>query len=257
MKAVKELIKNKSLIWNFALTGLKIKYRNSVLGFMWTLLEPLLLLSVIYVVISNIMKSDIEQFPLYLLMGLIMWEMLSRGTNMGLESIKSKSSIMKQIYLPREIPSISAAITSSMMLCFELIVFAFFVIWFQFMPPITILLFPLVLLLEFVLIVGLCLPLSIFSIRYKDVTFIWKVVLSAGFFLTPIFYKLELLPEFIQEILFFSPMVQIVTIGRDLVLYGNLPSLDSIIVAVGMTLIIFVVGYSLFKKFEGKIIEEL
>lgn len=257
MTSVKELINNKSLIWNFALTGLKIRYRNSALGFTWTILEPLLLLAVIYLVISSILESDIEQFPLYLLMGLIMWEMFSRGTNMGLESIKSKESIMKQIYFPREIPAISASITSSLMLCFELIVFAFFMIAFQFIPPITILLFPLVLFLEFVLIVGLSLPLSILSVRYKDIVFIWKVVIQAGFFLTPIFYKIDMLPEPLQEILFYSPMVKIFTISRDLVLYGNLPSLDSIFIAIGTTLTVFVVGILIFKKFETKIIEEI
>lgn len=252
-----ELWRKRDLIFNFAISDLKIRYRNSVLGFFWTFLEPLLLMSVLYIVFTNIFKSNIGYFPLYILLGLIMWNMLTRGTEIGLNSISSRGSLLTKIYFRREIPSISSSITSSLMLIFELIVFGIFMIAFQFVPPATIALLPLILLLEFALVFGLSLPLSVLNIRYKDIQFIWKVILQAGFFLTPVFYKTDILPQTIQKFIYYSPMVQIINMAHDVTLYNKIPSMESIEIAVGTTSIVFVVGYAIFRKFERRLIEEL
>ena len=254
---IKELWNKRSLIWSFAISDLKIRYRNSILGFLWTFLEPLLMLSVLYIVFTNLFKSNIEYFPLYILLGLIMWNMLTRGTEIGLNSIASRRSLLTQIYFRREIPSISSTITSSLMLIFEFIVFGIFMIVFRFIPPTTIIFLPLVLLLEFSLVFSLSLPLSVLNIRYKDIQFIWKVVLQTGFFLTPVFYKTEILPVTVQKFIYYSPMVQIINMTHDVTLYNKLPSLESIEISVGTTFMIFVIGYIIFRKFERRIIEEL
>lgn len=252
-----ELWARRSLIWNFAISDLKVRYRNSVLGFFWSFLEPLLLLSVLYIVFTNIFKSQIQYFALYILLGLIMWNMLARGTQIGLNSIVSRSGLLTQVYIPKEIPAISSAITSSLMFCFEIIVFGIFMIVFQFMPPATIILLPLVLILEFILVLGLSFPLSVLNARYKDVQFIWSVILQAGFFLTPIFYKLDILPPQIQKIMNYFPLVQITNIAHDVTLYGKMPSLESIQISVITTAIIFAVCYAIFRKAQKRIIEEM
>jgi len=95
------------------------------------------------------------------------------------------------------------------------------------------------------------------NIKYRDIKFIWVVVVQAGFFLTPIFYKFEILPEYMQNILVYSPMVQIITMAHEVTLYGNLPSSNSVIIGVGMTFLILVLGFLIFKKLEKKSIEEL
>jgi len=252
-----DLWENRALIINFAVTDLKIKYKNSVLGFFWTFLEPLLLLTVLYLVFTNIFQSDIEHYPLFILLGLILYGMLQKGTDLGLNSLSSKSGLLTQIYFPREIPAISATITASLMLIFELIVFAIFMVIFQIMPSLTILLLPLILLLEFFLILGLSFPLSVLNVRYNDVQFIWRVVLQAGFFLTPIFYKLEILPETLQNILKYSPMVQILEMARSVTIYNSLPTIESVQIALGTTAIVFFVGYAIFYKLKKKVIEVL
>lgn len=247
----------KSLIYNFAISDLKIRYRNSILGFFWTFLEPLLMLAVLYVIFTNLFNSKIEHFPLYILIGIIMWNMFARGTQTGLNSILSRSSILTQIYLPREIPSLSSALTALFMLCFEIMAFAVFLVIFQFIPPTTVLLLPLVVCLEFILVVGISLPLSVLNVRYRDIQFIWTVVLQVGFFLTPIFYKSDILPSKIQEILYFVPMVRIIDMTHDLVLYNKIPNNESLLSCFIIVLAIFGIGYAIFRKMEPKIIEEL
>lgn len=257
MKITNEVWNKRSLIWEFAISDLKIRYRNSILGFFWNFLEPLLMLTVLYVVFTNIFETEIEFFPLYLLLGLIIWNMFVRGTQISLNSAQSKSNILTQVYIPLEILPISAALTSFMMLSFEIIVLSIFFAVFQLIPPITIIILPLLIILEFVLVLGISFPLSVLNVRYKDVQFIWGVILQVGFFATPIFYKLDILPEKIQTILMFSPIVQIMNISRDVALYGILPNMIQIIIVISTTSLILIIGYGVFRKMKNMLIEEL
>ena len=144
-----------------------------------------------------------------------------------------------------------------MMMCFEFIVFGIFMGIFRFIPPSTIILLPLVLFLEFLLVLGLSFPLSVLNIRYRDIQFIWKVVLQVGFFMTPIFYKIDILPQAVKQILMFSPLVQIFNMAHDLAIYNTFPSTLSIGIAVITTLVVLAVGYGIFKKIQSRVIEDL
>ena len=252
-----EMWKTRSILFNFAVTDLKVRYRNSILGILWSVIEPLLMLSVLFFVFSTMFKFDIPNFPIYLLLGIIVYNCFKNATTFALSSLSNRSALITQIYFPRSIPGISSAITAAIMLAIEVGILAVFMIAFDFVPPITILLLPLVLALEFIFVVGVCLPLSVLNVKFKDTEFIWGVVISAGFFLTPIFYQFNMLPEYIQNILQFSPMVQIVTMSHHVVLYGTLPSLNSVLYAVFSISIICIIGYSIFRKYQTRIVEEM
>ena len=254
---IEEMWQKRDLLLNFAISDVKVRYRNSILGVFWSLLEPLLLLGVLYFVFSTMFKIEIPNFPIYLLLGIICWNFFRNGTSIALNSLTNRSSLMTQIYFPRSIPGISAAITSTITLLFELVVLGIFMAIFQFMPTSTIILLIPILLLELILILGVALPLSVLNVKFKDTEFIWGVVISAGFFLTPIFYQFNMLPDYIQNILQFSPMVQIVTMSHHVVLYGTLPSINSVLYAVFSISIICVIGYSIFRKYQARIAEEM
>lgn len=143
------------------------------------------------------------------------------------------------------------------MLSLEMIVFSIFMVAFKFSPPVTIIILPLIIMLEFLLILGISLPLSVVNIKFKDIQFIWAIILQAGFFLTPIFYKSDILPEQVQKILIFNPMFQILNFAHDATLYGKLPTGGNIAIAIGMTCAIMLIGYIIFKVGSRRIIEEL
>ena len=252
-----EMWKAKGILFNFAISDLKIRYRNSVLGVFWSLVEPLLMMGVLFVVFSSMFRFEIPNFPIYLLLGIVCYNFFKNGTTFALNSLTNRSVLMTQIYFPRSVPAISSGITASIMLIIELIVLAFFIVIFQFAPPITILLLPLILALLFVLVIGISLPLSVLNVKYKDTEFVWLVVVYAGFFLTPIFYQFDMMPIEVQNVLQFSPMVQIVTMAHHVVLYGILPSVNSILYAVGSISVITAVGYLIFRKYQAKIVEEV
>ena len=252
-----EMWKTKGILFNFAVSDLKIRYRNSILGILWSFIEPLLLLAVLFIVFSTMFKFEIPNFPIYLLLGIICYRFFQNGTTLALSSLTNRSATITQIYFPRSIPGLSAGITSAIMLVFELMVLGIFMAVFQFTPPITILLLPLILALEFILVLGIALPLSVLNVKFKDTEFIWGVVVSAGFFLTPIFYQFDMLPQAIQNVLQFSPMVQLVTMAHHVVLYGILPSVNTILYAIGSISTITVIGYLIFRKYQTRIAEEM
>ena len=214
-----EMWKAKGIIFNFAQSDLKIRYRNSVLGIFWSLIEPLLMLGVLFVVFSTMFKFEIPNFPIYLLVGIVCYNFFKNGTVFALNSLSNRSTLMTQIYFPRSVPAISSGITAAIMLILELVVLAIFIVIFQFVPPVTILFLPLILALLFLLVLGIALPLSVLNVKYKDTEFIWMVIVHAGFFLTPIFYQFDMMPVQVQNVLQFSPMVQIVTMAHHVVLY--------------------------------------
>ena len=252
-----EMWKTRGILFNFAMSDLKIRYRNSVLGVLWSFIEPLLLLAVLFVVFSTMFRFEIPNFPIYLLLGIICYRFFQNGTVIALNSLTNRSATITQIYFPRSITGLSAGITSAIMLVFELMVLGIFMAVFQFTPPITILLLPLILALEFILVLGIALPLSVLNVKFKDTEFIWGVVVSAGFFLTPIFYQFDMLPQAIQNVLQFSPMVQLVTMAHHVVLYGILPSINTILYALGSISTITVIGYLIFRKYQARIAEEM
>ena len=252
-----EMWKFKGILFNFAISDLKIRYRNSVLGLVWSLIEPLLMLGVLFFVFSTMFKFEIENFPIYLLLGIICYNFFKNGTTFALNSLTNRSALMTQIYFPRSIPGLSSGFTAAIMLVLELVVLGIFMVVLQFTPPITILILPLILALQFLLVLGIALPLSVLNVKFKDTEFIWMVIVHAGFFLTPIFYQFNMLPDYVQSILQFSPVVQIVTMSHHVVLYGILPPVNSILYAVFSISVITGIGYVIFRKYQGRIVEEV
>lgn len=254
---MRKIWNNRNLISTFAINDLMIRYRNSILGFFWSILEPLLMLSVIYVVFTHLFKSQIENYPLYLLLGLIMWNFFTRSTSMSLMSLIGRGGIVSKIYFPREILPISACITAFIMLVLELGILGVFMIVFQFVPPITIFILPIILVLEFILALGVSFILSVSNARYRDIQNIWNIITYAGFFLTPVIYQLEVFPDNIRSILSLNPLAHILTMGHNATLFDKSPDLYLLLAIVVFSISLLTIGYFIFKKYVSKVVEEL
>ena len=253
---LREIWQRRSLITLFAINDVKLRYRNSVLGFIWTFLEPLLMLTVLYLVFTNLIKNSIQDYPLYLLLGLIIWYMFTRATSAGLSSLIDKAPIIQKIHFRKEIVVISSCLSAFIMMVFEFGAFVVFLVAFKFVPPLTITLLPLVLIDLFILVLGISFLLSVLNVYFRDIKFIWQVLLQAGFFLSPIIYTLDMFPENIRTLLKLNPLVSLLDATHNLVLYNMLPNANSIFYLVGVTITIFVIGYLVFRKKERMILEE-
>jgi lipopolysaccharide transport system permease protein len=254
---IKELYDYRNLIWVLAWVEFKQRYKNSVLGYFWSLLEPLLMLGVLYVVFSNLMKVQVEYYQLFLLQGIIMWSFFNRSTTMSLMAIAGKPQLVKKVYFPRDILVISGCLTALLMSIFESIVFLAFLLFFRIPLSLNILYLPVIIFLFFIIALGTSLVLSALNVYYRDIQYIWALVLQIGFFATPVIYPLSVFPPYLLKILSYNPLAQVIFLARDVTLYSKVPNLASFLFVIFIAVVILVIGYAVFTRFEPKFAEEL
>jgi len=247
----------RTLIWTLAWGEFKQRYKNSVLGYFWSLLEPLLMLVVLYVVFSNLMRIQVEYYQLFLLLGIITWNFFSRATSMGLSAILGRPSMVQKIYFPREILVISTCITALLMSIFESLVFVAFMAYFRVPLSANLIYVPVILVLLFLLSLGLSLALAALNVFYRDVQFIWAVILQAGFFATPILYPVTIFPESLRDIFLLNPMAHIIISARDTIIYSTPAAAGSLLYAGVTAAITLAIGYTIFAHYEPRFAEEM
>jgi lipopolysaccharide transport system permease protein len=254
---IQELYGYRELIFKLAWSDFKLRYKNSALGFFWSLLEPMLMLLVLYVVFSNLMRIQVENYQLFLLLGIILWNFLDRGTSMSIWGIIGKPSLVQKVYFPRDILVLSTCLTALMMTSLEFLVFVIFMAVFRVVPGVTIAYFPLIFIFQFLTVLGLSLALSALNVYFRDVQFIWRLAVQVGFFATPILYPISIFPARVQWIVMLNPMAMIITMMRDVTLYRLAPDPLSILYVAAASMAILLLGYMIFKKLEPKFAEAI
>ena len=252
-----ELLNYRDLILRLAWSDFKLRYKSSALGFVWSLLDPLLMLLVLYVVFTNLMRIQVEHYQLFLLLGIVLWNFLDRGTSMSIWGIIGKPSLVQKVYFPRDILVISTCITALMMTALEFVVFIIFMAVFRVMPGITVAYFPILFVLEFIIILGLSMALSALNVYFRDVQFIWRLIVQVGFFATPILYPITIFPENVRWIVMLNPMARIITILRDCTLYNTAPTLSSVVYVAMSSIVLLMLGYFVFDHLEPKFAEAI
>lgn len=235
----------------------KLKYRRSVLGIVWSVLNPLLMMCVMAAVFSFFLRYDsIPNYPLYLILGNITWQLMADATNMGMTSILDASSLLKKVKINRKLFPIQKVLFATVNFFFSLIAVAIVMIYFHIKPTKYILLLPLLLLYLTVFCIGVSLILSSLAVFFRDVIHLWGVVLTAWMYMTPIFYPVSLLAgnTFMMTVMKCNPMYHYITYIRDIFLYNRLPGLHANLVCAGMALIALVIGIIVFRKTEHKFI---
>jgi lipopolysaccharide transport system permease protein len=253
------LYEYRELIKNLVISDLKVKYANSILGFAWSLLNPLLMMMVLYVVFSNFFGSG-GSFVLYLLTGLLTWRFFSIGTTAALASIVGKPSLVTKIYIPREILPLSSTLSSliSSVLEFCVLVPLLFIFGVNISP--AILLFPVLLALFFLIVYGFALILSSLYVYFRDLNNIWDVLMQVGFFACPIMYplsQLSKLPEEVKSAYMLNPITILIEMYRDIFLNGTVPDAWSFGIVLGFGIILVVIGNMVFKKLQRRFAEEV
>lgn len=257
MNANANILNYHHLIKKIAISDFKLRYKNTVLGFFWSLLEPLLMLLVLYIVFTRLMRMEVENYKLFLLMGIVSWNFLAKGTGTSLHCILGKPGLVKHVYVPREVLVISSCITALMVAILEFLVFAILMIFFGSIPGLTAIYFPIILFIEFILILGLSFGLSTLNVYYRDVQYIWAVILQVGFFATPIIYPISILPPKIASLMMLNPMTRIIEMFRNSVIYHTQLAITDLSYAFISALIILVTGYLVFLKLEPRLAEEM
>jgi ABC-2 type transport system permease protein len=208
---------NRALLSELVRTDFKLRYQGSVLGYAWSLLRPLFLFIILYAVFVKVLKSggNIPHFPVYLLLGIVIWNFFVEMTVQSLASIVGRGDLIRKIRIPRWMIVFSSSISALINLGLNLIVIVIFMALNHVDLLKTTLWLPLILAEVYLLALGLSLYLSAAFVKFRDITYIWEVILQAGFYITPILYALTFIPSLtIQKIMLLNPMAQAIQDAR-------------------------------------------
>lgn len=265
LKAFKK--ENRVLLAELVRTDFKLRYQGSILGYAWSLLRPLLLFLILYIVFAKFLRlgATVPNFPIYLLLGIVLWTFFADMTNQSLASVVARGDLIRKIRIPRWIIVVSSSIGALINLGLNLIVVLAFVLISHMDLLITSLWLPLILLEIYILGLGLSLLLSALFVKYRDISYIWEVVIQAGFYATPILYPLTLITNVTyQKLLLINPMAQTIQDARYAVVTDQTLTMHNVydsnlirLIPIGICFLFLVAGVFYFKREAKNFAENL
>lgn len=242
------------LLQQLVLRDLKIKYRRSFLGYLWSLMNPLLMMWILTMIFSYVFRFDIPNYPLYLITGQIVFGFFSESTTVAMSAVLSNAGLLKKVYLPKFVFPLASVISSFVNMLFSLVaIFIVMVATDVSLQP-TLLFLPLGLVILFVFSVGIGLALSSLSVYFRDMFHLYGVLTTAWSFATPIFYPVNIIPEDLRYILYYNPLYYILDFFRKIILYDTVPDGSDIMLCIAISCISLVVGISIFRKLQNKFV---
>jgi lipopolysaccharide transport system permease protein len=267
IKRIAELYRYRELIRNLVIRDLKVRYKNSVLGILWSLLNPLLMTIVFTVVFTLMLRNDTPNYPVFFMCGYLPWSFLSESVVGGTNSIVGNAHLIKKVYFPREVLPLSDVLSGLVNFLLALVVLFGMILVFRVGLTASVLLLPVVIVAQILFTLGLVFFLSTANVFYRDTQHIMQVVMQAWFFLTPIFYPIEIIPEsatvlgmtvnlqmWVRRL---NPMASLIASYRDILLRGAVPGLDFLFRTIITCLAVFVIGYLVFCRYSRVFGEEV
>ena len=263
---IRELVRYRNLIRSLVIRDLKVRYKSSVLGFVWSLLNPLLMMVVFTFVFTVIFPTNgKEDFPIFFLAGLLPWQFFANSINMTTRSIVDNAHLIKKVYFPREALPIAGVL--SHLVNFLLALVVFFALFPLFRVRVTgwVLLLPVIILIQLLFTLGLAFVLSTMNVFYRDTQHIMETLMLIWFFLTPIFYSLEDMQPVLVGLRFdlrniiyaLNPMASLIKAYRAVLYQGSAPYFMDLGVTAFITLLVFVAGSLVFDHYSSVFSEEV
>lgn len=258
VKHFKELYDYRQMIFSLVKKELRGRYKGSVLGFMWTFINPLLQLLVYTFVFSVILGSPIDRYYLYLFVGLVPWLFFSGSMTGGAACIVNQKDMVKKIYFPREVMPISYVASGfvNMLLCF-IVIFAVILVTGAGINSITLLYLPVIMIVEFVMALGGAMLTSALTVYFRDLEYILGILMMAWMYFTPVVYTMEQVPEEVRFLFNFNPMTHVINAYRDVLYWKQIPELSTLIWGFALGMIVLVIGTISFNKLQKGFAEEL
>ncbi len=258
MSIFHEIYEYRQMIASLVKKDLKGRYKGSVLGFLWTFINPLLQLLVYTFVFSTILQSGIPQYYLHLFVALVPWIFFSSSLTTGSQIILGQKNMIKKIYFPREVMPIAYATSSfvNMLLSF-LVIFAVLLVSGKGVSLSAILWLPAVMLIQYLLVLGVTFLTSSLTVYLRDLEHIMGVLQMALMYLSPVVYSLDRIPEQWRTLYLCNPMAPILVSYRNILYYKIPPEGGELLLALGLSLAVLLIGWLTFGKLKKHFAEEL
>ena len=257
MEIFKNLYQYRELLKTNVKNEIRGRYKNSILGVLWSLLNPLLQLAVYALIFPLILKNDIPYYTIFVCVGLIPWTFFTTTVNQAAFTIIANGNIIKKVYFPREILPISVVTSNAVNFVISTIIILAFVIIYGLGVTPYMLLYPFILLIQYILLLGISFILSSITVYFRDLEHIIGIILMVMFYATPIVYSLDTLPEPFVTIMQLNPMAHIIEGYRSIFYYQTMPNMNNLLILLALSIILLVIGYFIFKKLQKGFAEEL
>ena len=257
MNIFRKIYNYRELLKSNVKTEIRGRYKNSILGIMWSFLNPLLQLAVYSIIFGALLAGGDQTYHIYICVALIPWTYFTTTITQASFTIIGNGDIIKKVYFPREILPISVVTSGAVNFVISTIIILAFVIFSGVGLSWYILLYPFVLLVQYVLLLGISFIVSSITVYFRDLEHIIGIILLAAFYGTPIVYKLEQLPANLQIIMQLNPMTHIINGYRSIFYYHQMPDMKILGILLAMSVGLTVIGYFIFKKLQKGFAEEL
>lgn len=247
-----QLWQYRELLRSLVSRNLKVKYQRSALGFVWTLFNPLVTALVLFVVFGYVLRIPVEDYWAFLLSGYFAWNYIQFSLNTATSVLAQHAQLRRSVAFPDELLILAAAFSRLVEYGIEILLILLALIFFHHHGvPASFVLLPVLVVLLVVLSVGLMLPLATFSVFYTDVQHAMPPVLLTLFYITPVFYPLDLVPETIRPVMMLNPMTPLLTLHHVVLFEGRWPSLELLGATSAVCVFIFFVGYAIFNRYKA------
>jgi ABC-2 type transport system permease protein len=251
---MQEMTANHELIWALAMKELRVRYKRSILGFFWALLNPLLMMVILTLVFSGIMRVPIHHYAVFIISALLPWTFFSQSLGYSIESLVSNGELLKKVRVAKSVFPVAAVLSniinfllSMLPLALILVVLRFPFHWTWVYLPV-----PLLALILFTLGCGFfCATANVF---FRDVSHIVQIVLSAWFYLSPVMYSIDFLPQQYRTFFRLNPMLYLLNQFRLAIYYGELPALKAVALCLVIGLGTLMIGYAYFRRSEDALV---
>lgn len=254
---LKEIYRFKYLIYNLVSRDLKVKYKGSILGFFWSLLNPLVMLIVYTLAFKYIIRIRVENFPIFFLCAFLPWSFLSSSLSMSVGSIKDNANLVKKVYFSREVLPLSIVLSNLVQFLLTFIILIPALLFFKIKLGIPLAALPLIILFQTAFTIGLAYIVSSLNVFFSDVKHLLEIFLQVWFWLTPIIYPANLVPERYQFLYRLNPGVLFVESYRDSLLYNKMPSISSFIALFIIGFVVLTIGHLVFTRYNKRFAEEI
>jgi lipopolysaccharide transport system permease protein len=254
---LKELYYYREMIKNLVRKELRTRYKGSVLGFLWTFINPLLLLVVYTIVFSIVMRVNIDNFSMFLFVALLPWIFFSTSVIISTGSIIANKDLIKKIYFPREVLPISVVSAGILNLLFGFVILLPCLLIFGIRITSAIIYLPIVVILIYIITMGVSLITACLNVYFRDTEQIIGIAMTAWFFFTPILYPVEIVPDKFLKLFFLNPMAPIILAFREILFYGKPPNFQVLGISYTIAFLVILYGYNLFLKLQKNFAEEI
>lgn len=238
-------------------SDLKTKYKNTLLGFLWMLFEPLVIMTVLYIVFSKFMRFQMEFYALYLLSGITAWRLFVNATSSGMVSLYRNREMVLKVRLPRMLLPISVVMSNSLTAFFEFIIYILlFILMKKAFDPVMLLFIPFML-LYVIMITGISFILSVTYVFFKDIKPGWDILIQVLFFLCPIFYPLSIIPMKYFDIYLLNPIAVFIMGFHDILYYNTVPDITILVNSTLFTALTLMISVIFFIFMEKRMVKSI